>query len=206
MTSLREAYSVDIDSSPSPVSSSFNEIKGELMRILSEFDSPFDPELLEDIDFNIDECNEKVNELKKIITSKYEETCKLREESNKMNEIQVKLENFSMYLKQFNIERDEDNKLKIDLSCNDFIEKLHDTNMKLNLKTNTLKKLLGVSYNLAGLGFFRACPICLTKECDYAIIPCGHTFCGDCVSKSRSPNCCICRTTYSAQPLKLFYC
>mgnify|MGYP000120824873 CR=1 FL=1 len=206
MTSLREAYSIDIDSSPSPISSSFNEIKGELMRILDDFDTPLEPDMIDEIDFDLDDFNEKIYELKKIITDKHTEAVNIREESKKMNEIQIKLGSFSMFLEQFNVERKEEDKLNIDLSCKDFHEKILNINKKLNIKTNTLRKLMGVSYNLAGMGFHRACPICLSKEVDYAIIPCGHTFCGDCVAKSRSPHCCICRATYTAQPLKLFYC
>ena len=206
MTSLREAYSIDIDSSPSPISSSFTEIKGELMRILDDFDMPQDSNLVDEIDFNLEEFNEKIYELKQIINEKYSETINLREESKKMNDIQIKLGSFKMFLEQYNVDCKEEDKLDINLSCDKFQEKILTINEELNKKINTLRKLLGVSYNLAGMGFHRACPICLSKEVDYAIIPCGHTFCGDCVTKNRSPNCCICRTTYSAQPLKLFYC
>jgi len=203
MTDLNEAYSLDIiNTEPSPISSTFNGIKGELMRII-EYDSPIDLSFIEDIDFDLNDFNTKINELKKIIIEKYEQTCKLRVESDRMDSIHGKVAKFAMELEQYNLETKD--KLELDLSCDEFKDKLVDINHELNLKVNTLKKLLSVSYNLAGIGTFRACPICLTKEVGYSIIPCGHTFCGDCISKSKGSTCCICRSTYTAQPLKLFY-
>ncbi len=47
------------------------------------------------------------------------------------------------------------------------------------------------------------CIICLEEPVSYALIPCGHTFCGTCMRKHTGP-CFLCRT-HAKDKLKLFF-
>ena len=203
MTSLTEAYGTDIENTNSPISSSFDNIKSDLMRIIEE-PSEDEEENIEEIDIDLDSFNNDILKLKEIILNKHKEYIKLNADAREMEEIHCQLAKFSVTLDDFNSKHK--NKLELDLSSNNFDEEMLEVRKSLRTKTNTIKKLLSVAHNLSGIGMQRSCPICLSKEVNYAIIPCGHTFCEDCISKSRNHTCCICRTTYSAQPLKLFYC
>jgi|694.fasta_scaffold58090_8 hypothetical protein len=61
-------------------------------------------------------------------------------------------------------------------------------------KRNALKKVLGMNKHEE----IRACPICCETEVEKFLDPCGHTFCGPCLSKSPSNNKCpVCRTKYN---------
>ena len=45
------------------------------------------------------------------------------------------------------------------------------------------------------------CSICYENEIEYVLYPCGHTFCGKCISENE---CYICRKT-NVQKVKLFF-
>jgi len=61
-------------------------------------------------------------------------------------------------------------------------------------KRNALKKVLGMNKHEE----IRACPICCETEVEKFLDPCGHTFCGPCLSKSPPNNKCpVCRTKYN---------
>jgi hypothetical protein len=47
------------------------------------------------------------------------------------------------------------------------------------------------------------CIICLEEPVTYALVPCGHTFCGTCMRKHTGP-CFICRT-YAKDKLNLYF-
>jgi hypothetical protein len=61
-------------------------------------------------------------------------------------------------------------------------------------KRNALKKVLKMNKHEE----IRACPICCETEVQKFLDPCGHTFCGACLSKGPpSSKCPICRTKYN---------
>ena len=48
------------------------------------------------------------------------------------------------------------------------------------------------------------CPVCLDKVIDTAIIPCGHTFCSECINRDIRYSCPICRSHVSKKQ-KIFF-
>jgi len=206
MTSITEAYGGDMNIEDMPVNLSFNNTKVELMRITEEFEilSEKDEENVENIDIDLEDLNEKILNLKKIITEKYDEYTIINKSLERMSAIHQKYIDFTMIVDDYNV--NSKTKLELKPENEEFKDKLLELKEENKKKRNTLNKLLSVSYNVAGIGMLRACPVCLSKEVNYAIVPCGHTFCEECLSKTKTPVCCICRSTYSAQPLKLFYC
>jgi hypothetical protein len=47
------------------------------------------------------------------------------------------------------------------------------------------------------------CSICLTESVGFAVVPCGHTFCGTCL-KRQTLSCYMCRT-HIRDRVKLFF-
>ncbi len=43
------------------------------------------------------------------------------------------------------------------------------------------------------------CTICWENEVRECLVPCGHTFCSDCIKKSKDKACMTCRATYSTK-------
>jgi hypothetical protein len=49
-----------------------------------------------------------------------------------------------------------------------------------------------------------SCPVCYESEITHCLVPCGHTFCDGCLSKSDSQRCAACRTPFQSK-VKLFF-
>ena len=47
------------------------------------------------------------------------------------------------------------------------------------------------------------CAICLESEVDHCLVPCGHTYCGNCIQKSANNNCMLCRA-HIQKKMKLY--
>lgn len=92
--------------------------------------------------------------------------------------------------------------MKIDKELmNYIIEYFNKENLKEKVKTykanikeiNSLKDYLN---KINGISFVPYCQICMTSIVDTVIIPCGHTFCNDCLGKNEDveiKKCFICR-------------
>lgn len=59
-------------------------------------------------------------------------------------------------------------------------------------KWNICRQILALPLSLRQDGADPHCSICLTESVSYAIVPCGHTFCGQCTRKQNT-TCYICR-------------
>ena len=92
--------------------------------------------------------------------------------------------------------------MKIDKELMDYIiEYFNKENLKEKVKIykgnireiNSLKEYLN---KINGISFVPYCQICMTSIIDTVIIPCGHTFCNDCLGKNEDVDikkCFICR-------------
>lgn len=73
---------------------------------------------------------------------------------------------------------------------------------------NLYKKFVILRESIQFLRFFEAsqheplCSICFQEQIQFALVPCGHTYCGTC-AKRQMMNCCICRGNVR-EKVKLF--
>jgi hypothetical protein len=70
-------------------------------------------------------------------------------------------------------------------------------------KWNICRQIISFNSNFRNETNDPQCAICLTDPITTAIVPCGHTFCGNCVKKQNT-TCYICRGTIRER-LKLFF-
>jgi hypothetical protein len=70
-------------------------------------------------------------------------------------------------------------------------------------KWNICRQIITLSNNFRSETHDPQCAICLTDPVTTAIVPCGHTFCGNCVKKQNT-TCYICRGTIRER-IKLFF-
>jgi len=70
-------------------------------------------------------------------------------------------------------------------------------------KWNICRQILSLPLSLRQDGAEPQCSICLTESVSYAIVPCGHTFCGQC-SRKQNTTCYICRGQIRER-VKLFF-
>ena len=70
-------------------------------------------------------------------------------------------------------------------------------------KWNICRQIISFNNNFRNETNDPQCAICLTDPITTAIVPCGHTFCGNCVKKQNT-TCYICRGTIRER-LKLFF-
>ena len=136
------------------------------------------------------------------IPENYQEMLLENEEENV--ELNKDLKNYFIYLMQ-NISVNDISKLSSLLSENvDIMEKEYDSlNNKLRKFIIFLNKIEN-DYNLIQKNSSKKttqdkneCPICLDKESDSHVIPCGHMFCFDCIQKLNDRKCPLCRTIIS---------
>ena len=59
-------------------------------------------------------------------------------------------------------------------------------------KWNICRQIIALQNGMKNEGTDPQCTICLTESISYAIVPCGHTFCGSCTRKQNT-TCYICR-------------
>ena len=52
--------------------------------------------------------------------------------------------------------------------------------------------------NLSSSAPENECQICFSEPKDYALVPCGHRFCGSCISRFDEHQCPVCRRLYSS--------
>jgi hypothetical protein len=69
------------------------------------------------------------------------------------------------------------------------METLEKNKKEYAQKISTLKPLFSLTQGVNG---FRMCTVCLSREVQSYIVPCGHTFCNECLKKSKG-DCFICR-------------
>lgn len=70
-------------------------------------------------------------------------------------------------------------------------------------KWNICRQIITINNNFRSETHDPQCAICLTDPVSTAIVPCGHTFCGNCVKKQNT-TCYICRGTIRER-IKLFF-
>lgn len=70
-------------------------------------------------------------------------------------------------------------------------------------KWNICRQIISISNNFKNETHDPQCAICLTDPVTTAIVPCGHTFCGNCVKKQNT-TCYLCRGTIRER-IKLFF-
>lgn len=70
-------------------------------------------------------------------------------------------------------------------------------------KWNICRQIISLHSNFKNESHDPQCAICLTDPVTTAIVPCGHTFCGNCVKKQNT-TCYICRGTIRER-IKLFF-
>lgn len=70
-------------------------------------------------------------------------------------------------------------------------------------KWNICRQIIAVNNYFKNETHDPQCAICLTDEVTTAIVPCGHTFCGNCVKKQNT-TCYICRGTIRER-IKLYF-
>lgn len=124
------------------------------------------------------ECNKQAYMYKQKITRNYDSIEVLRRNIPVLDDSSLK-DDYKALLDKYELEL----KLAEDMT----------TLRKLIGKRNALKKVLRMYKHET----IRACPICCESEVEKFLDPCGHTFCGPCLSKS-PPNqkCPVCRTIY----------
>lgn len=71
----------------------------------------------------------------------------------------------------------------------------HDMEGALALASRTLRRLAGAYAVLRSTAGENACPVCLSRPVSKFAVPCGHTFCDDCVGRMSMHRCCMCRAT-----------
>lgn len=67
---------------------------------------------------------------------------------------------------------------------------------KKKYSSSVLKALSGVFNTVQSLSGYRSCPVCLSNEVSYYLVPCGHTFCTTCLDKHKG-SCFLCRKNIS---------
>jgi hypothetical protein len=70
-------------------------------------------------------------------------------------------------------------------------------------KWNICRQIISLHSSFKNENHESSCAICLTDPVSTAIVPCGHTFCGNCVKKQNT-TCYICRGTIRER-IKLFF-
>ena len=70
-------------------------------------------------------------------------------------------------------------------------------------KWNICRQIISVNNNFKNETHDPQCSICLSDPVTTAIVPCGHTFCGNCIKK-QNINCYMCRGTIRER-IKLFF-
>lgn len=70
-------------------------------------------------------------------------------------------------------------------------------------KWNICRQIISLQSNLKSESHDPQCAICLTDPVCTAIVPCGHTFCGNCIKKQNT-TCYICRGTIRER-IRLFF-
>lgn len=82
------------------------------------------------------------------------------------------------------------------------VEETYTELVRLHKKFYYLRDALQFLWTFEGAQREPLCSICFNEAIQFAIVPCGHTFCGTCV-KRQMMNCCICRGSVR-EKLKLF--
>jgi hypothetical protein len=99
------------------------------------------------------------------------------------------MENYEEYLKQIYTDNPIDTEYKDAIECyRRFI---------------VLRDIVGNARLIASHESGSQCIICLEEPVSYALVPCGHTFCGTCMRKHTGP-CFLCRT-HTKDKLKLYF-
>jgi len=49
----------------------------------------------------------------------------------------------------------------------------------------------------------RLCAVCMVNERTMAMVPCGHTFCGECIAGMMAVECPTCRMS-NVQPIRIY--
>jgi len=91
---------------------------------------------------------------------------------------------------------------------NDLSSSLHEAQEKLERKhAHTFmlyRQLFKASTHYVNNDPRRLCPICIINEIDTAIVPCGHTICGQCSLKCDTLTCYVCRNKIE-KVMKLYF-
>lgn len=72
---------------------------------------------------------------------------------------------------------------------------------KINKKVKRIKFMASMYNNLMTSAFGPICPVCLSKQVQVYLDPCGHSFCSECI---RSTFCYICRNKFT-KASKLYF-
>ncbi len=83
------------------------------------------------------------------------------------------------------------------------IEETYKELVEAYKKWNICRQIISLNSNFKNESHDPQCAICLTDPVTTAIVPCGHTFCGNCVKKQNT-TCYICRGTIRER-IKLFF-
>jgi hypothetical protein len=83
------------------------------------------------------------------------------------------------------------------------IEETYKELIEAYKKWNICRQIISLHSNFKNEIHDPQCSICLTEPVTTAIVPCGHTFCGNCVKKQNT-SCYICRGTIRER-IKLFF-
>jgi len=125
------------------------------------------------------ECNKQASLAKRKITRKYDNIKMMHHNIHVLDDSSLKDEYVALL-----------DKYELELNLPEDMTTLR----KLLGKRNALKKVLRMNKHED----IRACPICCETEVQKFLDPCGHTFCGPCLSKSPPNNKCpVCRTKYN---------
>jgi uncharacterized protein Yka (UPF0111/DUF47 family) len=82
---------------------------------------------------------------------------------------------------------------------------LPEHHQKLKEATHMLTNMAGAFRTLRNTSTMYTCPICLDRQVSRFIIPCGHTYCVQCLGRSGVEKCAICRTTVNGVK-DLYFC
>ena len=97
--------------------------------------------------------------------------------------------------------------IEVDVIDEGKVNKIKGEMEQLKLEKNQL--LSNISYLLnitkkTDIQEGHTCPVCYKRECNIAMIPCGHVFCKECTLVSKNNICYICRKS-DCQYLQLYY-
>lgn len=179
-----------------PSTSDFLSLTTELKSLIKnrkELQNEYDIRMKEKAD--LIELPKKLQEIQRILisTSKYKAQCEI--------DINLKhteyLENMQNYIQSIMTAFDE-KVLQIQRNITIHDKKIYDIQSVISSFVQEVKKDRGVSVIDSN-----SCSICLTNHVNRVLVPCGHTFCDECIANKQTMRCPTCRGT-AHQIIKLY--